>query len=482
VPSALARPVGEEAVEDAPDVLLGDAGTFVSHADVNRALVAARDDEHLRREAHRVVEQVLEHLHEAVARRAHFQRLLGEREIERHAVALAHAETIDELPQQVAHVDVRLLLVADLAVDRRDLADLRQQLLHPRDLRLGDAREARPLLRRVDLRQHLRRHPDRRERVLELVRNLGRERFRRALMRLDPARQPLQRARQLADLVALSRAFEAAAKPSAAIEDRARLATQLAQRADDRRRHHQRQHDGDGNRQHGDLEDGQAQLVEVAADLVGRPRDHHRADRVAVAVDRHRHVQHHLLVDARRHALFRRRHAEEGFLDFVAAEDVGALVLVGRHQRRAQFAHRAERLLEDGGAGAIEPVVAHARVFVVDDQRAGVDDDLAVRIDDAEPPVARPPLLKQCGPDIPVWPDREEGLSHAALEDADHQMRLPQHRLGLRALARLLVRDEEQRPRDREEDEKDVEQHQPQRDARRDAGDATHYFAPDSGW
>ena len=294
-------------------------------------------------------------------------------------------------------------------------------------------------------------------------------------MMFDAPRQSLERAGQLADLVAFARASEPSAQAAAAIEDRARLAPQLTQRTDDRGADHHRQHDRKGQRHDEDLEHGQADRVQVLADLVGRTRDDHRADRVAAAKDRRGRVEHDLLVAAGRHALLDRGHAQERFVDFGAAEDRRALVFVARRQRPRQSSHRVERLLQQRRADAIEPVVPGALDFVVGLQRTGVDHDAPGRIDDAQSPVARPPLAKERRGVVQCR------IRSAAAHRRHDDVRLPLHRLDLGVLARLLVRDEQQHAGDRQKDEQHVEEHQPQRDARGDARHAPHHFAPDSG-
>ncbi len=74
-------------------------------------------------------------------------------------------------------------------------------MLHARHLALRQLEELAPCGRRVDLREDLRRAPDRGQRILQLVPEIGRERFGEARVLLQPVRELLQGARQLGDLV-----------------------------------------------------------------------------------------------------------------------------------------------------------------------------------------------------------------------------------------------------------------------------------------
>src|SRR5207244_2338878 len=224
------------------------------------------------REAGGVVEDVLEDLEEAVGGRLDHQRRLRDDDVELHAVALAQAKSVDDLPQQRAKVDRRALLALDLRVDARDLPHLREEVLHPRDLHLRDAQKTMAVFGRLDRREHLRRGANRRERVLELVRYVRRERLSQLLVLFHAAGEALQRARKVADLVALLHSLEAFAQTSAAVEDLARFLAQLAQRPDDGRAHHERQDDrgDDGKRE--DLQDGKPDRGQTLPDVDGGSR------------------------------------------------------------------------------------------------------------------------------------------------------------------------------------------------------------------
>src|SRR5438874_9316344 len=102
------------------------------------------------------------------------------------------------------------------------------------------------------------------------MRHITRKRLGRLLMLLDAARQSFERARQIANLIALTRSFESSAQSSAAIENRTRFATQLSQRTNDRRAHHERQHDRERERHDKDLENRQADRMKLAANFVRR--------------------------------------------------------------------------------------------------------------------------------------------------------------------------------------------------------------------
>ena len=200
--------------------------------------------------------------------------------------ALAHAEAVDDPLQQRANVDARSLLVRELGVDERDLADAGEQRFHPRDLLLHHPQKPFPLLRLIDLGEHFRGRTNRGQRVLELVRDVGGKRLDEAHVLVEPARQALQRARELADLVVLARAAEASSQSSAAVEDGACFEPQLSQRPHDRRRHEQADDDRHDHRDDEDAKDAEADGVEVLEDREGALRCQGRADDVVADADR----------------------------------------------------------------------------------------------------------------------------------------------------------------------------------------------------
>jgi hypothetical protein len=107
----------------------------------------------------------------------------------------AHPESVHDSLQQSADIHACPQLCRQLRVDHRDLADAGQQRFHPRDLQLHHAQKAATLLLLVDLGQHLRRGSDRRQRILELVRDdVGGERLDESHMLVEPPRFLLQRA------------------------------------------------------------------------------------------------------------------------------------------------------------------------------------------------------------------------------------------------------------------------------------------------
>ena len=90
-------------------------------------------------------------------------------------------------------------------------------------------------------------------------------------MLFEAARQPVECAREIADLISFLRAVESAAQAAAAIGDLARFLSQLSQRLYDRRAHHERE-DHCSDDRFEDTSGSQAARFDVAADriVVGR--------------------------------------------------------------------------------------------------------------------------------------------------------------------------------------------------------------------
>ena len=287
---AWSGPMAEEAVEDAPGVLGRDAGAVI--ADANEGRRADPPHLHLdrlvgRREAARVVEQVVEHLAQAIGGRVDDDRRPA-RHGQRDAGAVA-----GPLAHQRGEIDRPPLLRFQPGVHARHLAHAGDQRLEPGDVG-GDAGvEAGAILGPLGDRQRLGGRPDRRQRVAQLVRHVGGEALGEAQVRVEPPGQLLQRARQLADLVAPRRAAEGAQAAAVVIDQRLGVVAELPQRAHDGQRGDDGEGEGHRQRDHHHLEHPQPHVVQPLQDPERRLRDEHHVADPAVTRDRPRAVERH---------------------------------------------------------------------------------------------------------------------------------------------------------------------------------------------
>ena len=153
-----------------------------------------------------------------------------------------------------------------MSFDRRDVADLGDEVLHPGDIPFDEVEEARLVFCGLRLREQRTGIANRRQRVLQLVRQICRERLHRLEMMPQTSAQLLQRPRQVTDLVAPGGARELTLQSTVPIEKCGGLAAQPIDRADDGRGENQAQ---DRRRGQG----GEKDLEEIQADLVERGQD-----------------------------------------------------------------------------------------------------------------------------------------------------------------------------------------------------------------
>jgi hypothetical protein len=172
--------------------------------------------------------------------------------------AFGHFGQVQPLP--------RLLLQA--GVDPGDLPQAGQERFQAGHLLLDYAQEASALCGPSG-RDKLRGGADRGQGILQFVRQVCGERLAEGQLRLQAAGELPKGAGQLADLVAASGEPEVAAQAAAPVQDLAGLAAQAGQGPDDCGAGHQTQGHGRADGHQEDLEDPQAQLVQVAQDAIG---------------------------------------------------------------------------------------------------------------------------------------------------------------------------------------------------------------------
>ncbi len=175
------------------------------------------------READRVGEQVLEDLGQAIGRGDDVDLAVGQCEQELGAAAAtAQPKGLDETLEQRIEGDPFEFFLIDPSVDAGDLAGLGEQPFHPRHVAWIMVRKRRRSHGVVDLEGHVGGRPDRGERVLELVRDIGGKRLGELEVLLEPAGELGQRPLEVADLVGSPARFEAPAEAAATVEDRPR--------------------------------------------------------------------------------------------------------------------------------------------------------------------------------------------------------------------------------------------------------------------
>ena len=188
--------------------------------------------------------------------------------------------------EERGHVDRRDLLVRELRVDSRQLADAGDQPLQPIDVARQHPEKALTLGGIVGRGDDLGSDANRRQRVLELVRDVSRERLEQADVRVQPSRQLLERAREVSDLVFSVDAPEAGRRRPA-IGERQRGAAETHERPHNRRRHQQPDDDGRPDRRDDDLEDAQPHVVERLQNPERRLRHERGADDAVAMADGH---------------------------------------------------------------------------------------------------------------------------------------------------------------------------------------------------
>ena len=152
-------------------------------------------------------------------------------------------------------------------------------------------------------------------------------------MQLETPRQSLERAREVANLVALHRPLESAAQTAAIIGDFARLFQKLSQRLHDRRADEQREEKCDDDRGEKNLQDRESNGVDILADVVGRLRDEHRTLHISAVINRQRGVQRHMTRRRRRDAFLDAGLSDERSLQLGAIENGRAFVCFAGSER-----------------------------------------------------------------------------------------------------------------------------------------------------
>ena len=239
------------------------------------------------RKASRVRQDVLERLRQPIRRSRDAHRAAGDPQRHRRFGSLGEAKPVDHLCQQRADVYRLQRLLFELRVDVGEIPHVGNQAVEPVHVLGEQIEEAGPVQRVLGLRGHLRGGADRRQRVLELVRDVAREPLDLADVLVEPARQLLQRAREVADLVAPVRVVKDARQPAAPLRQVRRLPPQPPDRPDDGGGGQRREQRGRQKGSQHDLEDSQPDVVERLQHAHRRLRDEHRADDGVSALHRH---------------------------------------------------------------------------------------------------------------------------------------------------------------------------------------------------
>ena len=324
-------------------------------------------------------------------------------------------------------------------------------------------------------RQRLGGRPDRRQRVAQLVRHVGGEALGEAQVRVEPPGQLLQRARQLADLVAPRGAAEGAQAAAVVIDQRLGVVAELPQRADDGQRGDDGEGEGHGQRDHHHLEHPQPHVVQPLQDPERRLRDEHHVADPAFTRDRPRAVERHRSLAAGRQPGRGAVAPGERAVDFGRLDAPGADE--DRLRRRRPRLARGQRppASPEPRAGAVRPPPAQhphlrgaGRPGVLAPVGAGhalrIGDDAPVRRDDPQPDVRR--LLQAIEQPLRTEPVADRGQVGELGERRREEPRLLHHRPFLLLEQVLLVGVEIPEAGDREEDQQRVEQEQPDRQPR----------------
>ena len=375
-------------------------------------------------------------------------------------------------------------------VDARHLADTGHQRLEARDVG-GDAGvEAGAILGPLGHRQRLGRGPDRRQRVAQLVRHVGGELLGEAQVGVEAAGQLLERARQLTDLVAAADAAERPQPPPVMIDQRLGVVAELPQRAHDRQRSDDGEHQRHGQRHHHDLEHAEPHVVQPLQDAEGRLRHQHDVRHRAAGGDGPGAVEGHRPLAARGQPRRRAVAAAEGAIDFGGLDAARADQdrLGGRRPGLARS--QPSPPSTEPCAGPIGP--SPAQQAHLRRARAGgvltpvepghalrVRDDAAAGRDDPEPDVRR--LLQAIEQPLRTQPAADDRQVGNLRQRRRQQPRLLHHGALLLLEQVLLVGVEIPEAGDRQEHQQGVEQEQADgeprvsaRDPRRPRPDAAH--------
>ncbi len=153
-----------------------------------------------------------------------------------------------------------------------------RRAFHSGDLGLRHVQKSLPFLGSLDLREHLGGVADRRQRIFELVRHVGRERLHEADAFFQPAGRFLERAGEIAELVGSIGPGESTFETPSSIEKRYRFTPKSFEWAGDGSRNHETQHHGDRKRDEKDLEDRKTHFHEIGENAGRGLGDEHRAD------------------------------------------------------------------------------------------------------------------------------------------------------------------------------------------------------------
>ena len=121
-----------------------------------------------------------------------------------HITPVGHLKSPGELAQQLRQIDRLSRFLLDLFADHRDFPKARHQPLQPADIAGQELEKALAIGIVVGNRHHFGSRADGRERILELVRDIGRERLHELDMIVDATRHLLERTRERAELVRAS--------------------------------------------------------------------------------------------------------------------------------------------------------------------------------------------------------------------------------------------------------------------------------------
>ena len=276
-----ARALGIEAVEDALQLGVGNAGPLILDDDLHLAHRLARaqpDMAMVGAEGDGVAQQVAQHLHQAILH-AHRHQLF--RRFQLHLRIARLARRVVQLHQHGEDgADIHRLRhgARQLGIHARGIRDVADQSVHPHRI-IGDDAEQPLLLRRVlHAAQRLDGAAHAGQWILQLMRHIGGEALIGVNARPERAGGGLQVARQDADLVLpLQQALGHAAAAALALAHLGRGTGELQDRIGEGARQVERDGDGEDQRQHEEAEHAGADLEQPRIHLPRLARQQHDA-------------------------------------------------------------------------------------------------------------------------------------------------------------------------------------------------------------
>ncbi|MBA7713164.1 hypothetical protein ES703_122164 [subsurface metagenome] len=180
-----------------------------------------------------------------------------------------HIQSLDYSFGQLLEVHRASLLLFEPCVDMRDLTNASQQVLHAGHLVLDHPQKAFSLCRILDLRYDLCGRPDGGQRILELVGNIGGERFYKTDMLFQPSGQILEGPGQLSDFIPASGVEKTSLEPSSSVDELCSLMAKPTDWICDSGGYHEGDNECRGNREEEYLENFEPQLVDILQDTIG---------------------------------------------------------------------------------------------------------------------------------------------------------------------------------------------------------------------